>query len=234
MRGVGVIIIGDEILSGKFTDENTPYLARRCRELGLDLRRVVVVPDIVDEIAAEVAAMSPRFDHIFTTGGVGPTHDDVTMRGIAQGFGVGLVRDPTLEGVLRTRLGEACNEPALRMADIPEGSELWWEGQIIWPLVVKDNVLIFPGVPSLLQKKFEGISGRFHGVPVHSARLSTLERETEIAVRLEDAQRRWPSVAIGSYPQFDPSSVTITLDSRDIDALAACLASLRSSLGLMD
>ena len=99
----------------------------------------------------------------------------------------------------------------------------------------KNNSAGAPGrINTLGQKKFEGISGRFHGVPVHSARLSTLERETEIAVRLEGAQRRWPSVAIGSYPQFDPSSVTITLDSRDIDALAACLASLRSSLGLMD
>lgn len=232
MSRIGAVIIGDEILSGKFVDENTPWLAKRCRELGLDLGRVVVVPDVVEVIADEVSRFSAMFDLVVTTGGVGPTHDDVTMRGVAAAFGVGLARHPVLERILREKLADRCNEVALRMADVPEGAELWWEGQHVWPLIAKENVAIFPGIPSLFQKKFEGVSARFTGVPVRSARLTTTEREHDIALRLEAVAARWPMVAIGSYPQIDaePHTVTLTLDSRDGEALEAALEALRAAL----
>lgn len=232
MPTAGVIIIGNEILTGKVTDENTPWLARRCRELGMDLLRVSVIPDELPEIAEEVARFSARFDHVFTTGGVGPTHDDVTMQGVARAFGLALVRHPELERVLRSRLGERCTEAALRMADVPEGSALWWDGEVIWPQVVTRNVCIFPGVPSLLHRKFDAVAARFQGVPVQTRRLETLARETEIADLLTAAAERWPQVAIGSYPHIDvePHSVTITMDSRDLAALERCLEELRASL----
>lgn len=232
MPSAGVIIIGDEILSGKFTDENTPFLARRLRELGVDLRRVSVIPDDIDGIGEEVRRFSGLFDHVFTTGGVGPTHDDVTMEGVARGFGVPVFRHPDLERVLRDKLGEGCTEAALRMAEVPVGATLWWDGEVIWPQVVMGNVVIFPGVPSLLRRKFDAVAARFSGVPVQGRRLTTTAAETAIAHLLSEAQRTWPTVSIGSYPQLDvtPHTVTVTMDSRDPDALAACEARLREAL----
>lgn len=230
MPTVGIIIIGDEILTGKFTDLNTPWLIHRCRELGLDVRRVAIIPDVVPLIAEEVALQSARFDHVFTTGGVGPTHDDVTMAGVAAAFGVTATPHPQLVEILRSKMGDACNEAALRMAEVPEGSDLWWDGDVIWPQVVLRNVVIFPGVPSLLQRKFNAISGRFQGVVMLHERLHTTARETEIALLLGQAQDRWPQVAIGSYPDLDRHTVTVTLDSRDADAMAACAALLRAGL----
>ena len=232
MPTAGVIIIGDEILSGKFTDENTPFLARRLAELGIDLRRVSVIPDEVRGIGEEVRRFAGLFDHVFTTGGVGPTHDDRTMEGVALGFDVPVVRHPELEAILREKLGSGCTEAALRMAEVPRGAALWRDGDMVWPQVVMANVVIFPGVPSLLRKKFDAVAGRFHGVPVSGRRLTTTARETDIAHILSEAQEVWPTVSVGSYPQFDqePHTVTVTMDSRDSDALAACEARLRERL----
>lgn len=232
MPSAGVIIIGNEILSGKITDENTPWLARRCRELGLDLLRVSVIPDELDLVGEEVARFSRLFDHVFTTGGVGPTHDDVTMAGVARGFGLPLRRHPELERVLRERMGADLTEAALRMADVPEGCELWWDGEVIWPQIVCRNVCIFPGVPSLLHRKFDAVAARFQGVRVRTRSLETFARETDIADTLSEAAERWPSVAIGSYPHIDvvPHTVTITMDSRDQASLDACYEALRARL----
>ena len=231
MPAVGAIIIGNEILSGKFADENTPWLIGRCRSLGLDLVRISVIPDVVDGIAEEVARCSAALDFVFTTGGVGPTHDDVTMRGIAAAFGAPLVRHPELAAIIARKLGDRATEAAMRMADVPEGCELWDDG-MIFPLVVMRNVCIFPGVPSLLKRKYDAVAYRFGGVPVSTARLETAAAESDIADRLTAAAARWPTVAIGSYPHLDhkPYTVTIALDSRDPDALAGCLAELRDAL----
>lgn len=228
MPTAGVVIIGNEILSGKFADENTPWLVQRLRALGCDLLRVAVIPDTLADIAAEVAAQSARFDWVFTTGGVGPTHDDLTFAGIAQAFGVPLHHHPDLTAILRAKLGEACNEAALRMAEIPEGSALWWDGGVVYPLVVTRNVCIFPGVPSLLKLKFDKVAHRFAGTPLSVRRLHTHQQESVIADRLTEAAARWPAVAIGSYPRLDevPMRVIVTLESREESALGACAAFL--------
>ena len=225
MASAAIIIIGNEILTGKFADENGPFLIQRLRQLGCDLGRIVVIPDQPEIIAAEVRACSDRFDHVFTTGGVGPTHDDLTLPSIAMAFDVGLHRHPALEAILRRRLGEACNAAALRMADIPEGSELWWDGEVRFPLIVMRNVAIFPGVPALLRLKFEAVAHRYAGVPVRTERLWTDRTEPDIADVMTEAAGRWPVVAIGSYPRFelDPPKVLVTLESRDEDALVACV-----------
>ena len=225
MPTAGVVIIGNEILSGKFADENTPWLVARLRELGTDLHRVTVIPDTIDDIADEVSRQSHRYDWVFTTGGVGPTHDDITYEGVARAFHGGVARHPELEAVLRRKLGEACNHAALRMAEVPEGSDLWWDGEVVYPVVVKRNVVIFPGVPSLLKLKFERIAHRFRGVPLATARLTTQRSEPAIAATLTEAQSRWPMVAIGSYPRLDesPMVVIVTFESRDPDALDACV-----------
>ena len=227
-----VVIIGDEILTGKFRDENSPWLIDRCRDLGIDLRRLAIVPDLVERIADEVATCSAAFDWVFTTGGVGPTHDDVTMAGIARGLGLCLERREELVEVLRERMPEHLTEDALRMADLPQGAALWWEGDIFFPQVVARNVVIFPGVPSLLRLKFDAVAHRFGGQPALSLRLVTTLPESRIAAPLRQAQERWPQVHIGSYPRFEqrPHTVMVILDGRDAGPLAACHAWLAEVL----
>jgi FAD synthetase len=233
MPTAAVVVIGNEILSGKFQDANSPWLAKRCRELGIDLGRIVVIPDDVAVIAEAVERASSNWDTVFTSGGIGPTHDDVTMAGVAVGLGVPLVRHPELEDALRKRMGDRVTPAALRMADVPDGAELWWEGELFFPQVVAANVVIFPGVPKLLRMKFDGVAHRFAGGTAYTTvRLTTTEGESAIAARLDTAQSRFPSVDIGSYPQFNqrPFTVTITMDSRDTTALGACEAWLRGAL----
>lgn len=236
MPTAALVIIGNEILSGKFADENGPYLVPRLRELGCDLGRIVVIPDAPQVIASEVRACSDAFTHVFTSGGVGPTHDDVTFPSVALAFGVPLVRHPTLEAILRDRLGEACNDAALRMAEIPEGADLWWDGLVRYPLVVVRNVAIFPGVPALFKLKFEAVAHRFAGQPMSTERAWTSRTEPEIADCLTEAAGRWPGVAIGSYPRFElvPPRVLVTLESRDADALAASAAFVRAGIADAD
>ena len=229
-----VVVVGDEILSSKVRDENSSWLAMRLRALGIDLRRIAVVPDIEAMIADEVRSSCGQFDLVITTGGVGPTHDDVTLAGVALAFGVPLERHPELAELLQKSL-TGLDDEALRMADLPAGAELWWEGAIRFPLVVVKNVLVFPGVPKLLRIKFDGIAHRLEkGVPVATARLVTTAREPDIALRLRQIQDAHPSVAIGSYPQFEhePHTVTVTVDSRDRTALASAVAALEEALGV--
>lgn len=227
-----LIIIGNEILTGKFADENTPYLVRRLRELGVDLLRVSVIPDVIEVIADEVRRASAAHTWVLTTGGVGPTHDDLTMPGVAAAFGVPVRRHPELVEVLHRHARAPVNEAALRMAEVPEGAELWWDGLVRFPLVVMRNVAVFPGVPALLQLKFEAVAARFGGSPVSVRKLWTLRTEPEIADALTEAAGRWPAVAIGSYPRFElrPARVLVTLESRDLDALDRCAAFLAEHL----
>jgi len=233
MPTAAVVIIGDEILSGKFEDANSPWLAQRCRGLGVDLVRIVTVPDVVDEIADEVRRCVDKADLVFTTGGVGPTHDDLTMAGIAQAFDLPLHRHPELEALVRAYLGDRISDDALRMADVPAGSELLWDGDVRFPLVRVGTVHIFPGVPGLLRLKFDAVAHYFAGEPVRSRRVTTTRSEPAIAGPLRALQDRFPAVSIGSYPQFErrPWTVTLTLDSRDPSELDVCEAALRKLLG---
>ncbi len=232
MTTAAAIIIGDEILTGKFRDENSSWLATEARRIGLDLKRIVVIPDEIDVIAAEVFSSHQTFDFVFTTGGIGPTHDDKTMEGVARAFGEPVVRHGDLETLIRDRMGDRVNEDALRMADVPCGVELWREPGLHFPVVVCRNVVIFPGVPSFFQAKFRAISHRFAGTIVESRQFRTSEKETSIAAILRSAQQQWPSVNIGSYPRFSttPPSVIVTIDGRDIDALTSCFDWLREQV----
>lgn len=227
-----IVVIGDEILTGKYRDENSPWLIDRCRQLGLDLVRIAVVPDVIEQIAEEVDRCRKLADWVFTSGGVGPTHDDLTMSGIAHAFGVGLERRQELVDILTRRFGDALTDDALRMADLPVGADLWWDGEIFFPQVVVANVVIFPGVPGLLRMKFDAICDRLGGIPVHTARLRTSAAEAAIAHTLRLAQERWPQVRIGSYPRYEtrPWTVVVILDSRQPDLLAACRAWLQTQL----
>jgi len=228
-----IVVVGDEVLSGRIEDSNALYLSRRLTDLGVAVRRVAVVPDDVPAIAAEVAAVAPRHTHVLTSGGVGPTHDDVTMEGVAKGLGRPLVRHPEAAAVIEKFYGPHMADAALRMADLPEGAELITNAEIRFPVIRIDNVWVFPGSPHLLQAKFEAVRGHFESSPFAGGVLRVDAAEPEIAAFLQKVQGRFPGVAIGSYPQEPGSPVRLLLTARGKDprAVAACLAALKEGLG---
>jgi molybdenum cofactor synthesis domain-containing protein len=229
----GIVIIGDEILSGKFVEENAAFLIGELRALGVDLRRITVVPDDLEDIAATVVASSARFDHVFTSGGVGPTHDDVTMAAIAHAFGTTVTRHPDLEARVRGYWKEKLADANLRLADVPAGAELVYGKDQIWPVVAYRNVYIMPGVPTLFRRKFIDIRDRFRAVPVTAARVYTDLEEGELAPHLDAVVRDFATVRVGSYPRFSEKDfrVLVTLEGGDGAAVTAAFDALVRSLG---
>ena len=220
-KTAGILVIGNEILSGKTADENSVFLARELRELGVDVRKVSVIPDDTVTIAAEVRSFSGAHDYVFTTGGVGPTHDDLTMEGIAGAFGKKIQRNSQLEVALRGYYPADLVEPNLRMADVPEGARLI-EGPGLWfPVVAIENVFIFPGVPEILRRKFGRIREMFRDAPYHLKEIYLLADEGQIAAILHTVLARFPELLLGSYPYFDERaySIKLTLESKDPDYL---------------
>src|SRR6266571_5114701 len=141
-KTAGIILIGNEILSGKIADANAAYLCRELRRLGVDVRRLTVIPDKVDAIAQEVAASSRAYDLVFTSGGVGLTHDDVTIEGVARAMAVKVVRHERLVAILEGYYGDRLNDAHLKMAETPDGAELVGGAPLRFPTVVMKNVYI--------------------------------------------------------------------------------------------
>lgn len=230
MPTVAAVIIGREILTGKFADENGPFFVRRLRQLGADLKRLVVVDDDLEAIAEEVRRCAARHDHVFTTGGVGPTHDDITLEAIARAFDVPLVLEDRLVDVM-DRFDIPHTEANLRMARLPEGSDLVDGGASSYPIVRCRNVWILPGVPKLMQRKFETIAPRLRGPEIHCTRLLLDVHETDIAEALTAVVALHPAVDIGSYPRFgEEARVILTLESRSESALQAADDALCAAL----
>jgi molybdenum cofactor synthesis domain-containing protein len=228
----GIIVIGNEILSGKVTDTNSSYLCKELRTLGVDVERISVIPDEISVIADEVRSQSAGFDFVFTSGGVGPTHDDLTLDGVARAFGEELVLNTALAGRIERAQGKPANESQLKMAKIPSGAVLVDAGDLWFPVIIVKNVHIFPGIPSLLQKKFESVRERFRGVPFRLRRVYLTRRESEIAAVLNGVLSDFPQVLMGSYPRTGSEEffVMITLESRDEDYLKRSLDELLARL----
>src|SRR5262245_41626520 len=153
-KTAGIVIIGNEVLSGKTQDINSHFFCTELRQLGVEVQKISTIPDEIELIGEEVAGFSKRFDWVFTSGGVGPTHDDVTIDGIAHGFGLKVVRHPDIEQRMRRRLGSDVNEARLRMANVPEGAELLATEALFAPIVKIHNVFIFPGIPKYSRNAF--------------------------------------------------------------------------------
>ncbi len=228
-----IVVIGDEILSGKFTEENAAFLIGELRALGVELRRICVIPDDADDIAATVAEAASRYTWVFTSGGVGPTHDDVTIAAVARALGTDVVRDPDLEARLRAYWGAAIAPANLRLADVPRGATLVWGESTTWPVVTCGNVHILPGVPKLFRKKFLDIRERFRAAPVALARLWIAREEGELAPDLDAVVAAHPTVKLGSYPRFDEPefSVIITLEGAEAAAVIAATDALAARVG---
>jgi molybdenum cofactor synthesis domain-containing protein len=228
MPTAGIVIIGDEILSGKFVEENAAFLIGELRVLGVDLRRITVVPDILDDIAATVTHAADRYDHVFTSGGVGPTHDDITMAAIALGFGTTVVRHPELEAKVRGYWKDQLADANLRLAEVPQGAVLVYGATDVWPVVSYRNVYILPGVPALFRRKFVDIRDRFRAEPVIAARLYLDIEEGELAPHLSAVVATYASVRIGSYPRFSERDfrVMATLEGPDAAEVVAAFEAL--------
>lgn len=228
MPTAGILIIGNEILSGKVVDENSPYLCKELRSLGVDVERILTIPDEVDLIAREVKSMSDAYDHVFTSGGIGPTHDDLTIEAVAQAFGRELELCESIYARLRRGDGQSPNESQTKMAMIPSGASLLDSGDLWFPLVVIENVFVFPGVPELFRKKFDSSRERFRGVPFALRRVYVTVHESDIAQDLHDLLGEFPDLLLGSYPKIAEVSfrVMLTLESRDTDYLQRAFDSL--------
>jgi molybdenum cofactor synthesis domain-containing protein len=235
-KTAGIIVIGNEILSGKTRDENSPYLTHELRVLGVDVRKVSVIPDELDLISSEVRQFSRSFDYVFTTGGVGPTHDDLTMEGIAAAFGRRIMRNADLEASLRHFYSPQLIDGNLRMADIPEGSRLVGVQGLWFPVVSVENVYIFPGVPEILQRKFQRIKETFRGSPFHLREIFLNADEGQIAAALHRLLADFPDLLLGSYPYFDNPvySIKLTLESKDPAYVESAYAQLIASLASID
>lgn len=228
----GILIIGNEILSGKIQDTNSPYLCRELRALGVEVKRVSVIPDDVEIIAAEAAIFSAAYDIVITTGGVGPTHDDVTVEGIAKGLGRGVISHPELEGLLKQLYAGQLNSARLRLAKVPEGAELFGQPDLGFPVVILKNIYIFPGVPEILRQKFDGIKERFRETPFFLKKVFVTTGESSIAEHLDALMREYPALLLGSYPALHNPDyrVTLTLESKDPAYLDSALSRLISLL----
>jgi FAD synthetase len=230
-KTAGIIIIGDEILSGKIQDYNAFFMAKELWSHGIQLHRISVIPDLVDEIAEEVRNYSHRFDYVFTSGGIGPTHDDVTIEGISRAFKVNTVVDRTLREILEKKLGTLTSEQ-LKMTEVPDCEELLGVDNLSFPLIKFNNVFIFPGIPELLRKKFHAIEKIFNEPQIKLKKVYLLEAESDIAPVLKGVLQKFKDVKIGSYPVMNISdySVIVTLESLDNASLSRALEELVENL----
>ena len=228
------LIIGNEILSGKVAERNIFVMARELFALGVELRRVVVCPDEIPIIARDLNVLRAEHDVVITSGGVGPTHDDVTMKAVAHAFEVGLERAPEYETLLRAHHGDKTTEMHLRMADVPSGSRLISTKEIPWPTVVKGNVYVFPGVPEIFKLKFGVMrdelkhTGRFFSHAVYI----DLD-EASLAPLLDTLAAEHTEVAIGSYLFWGTGSdyrTKLTVDGRDAAAVKRCFEHMLSGI----
>jgi molybdenum cofactor synthesis domain-containing protein len=231
-----VLVIGDEILSGRTKDRNIGYIADHCTAIGIQLKEVRIVPDEEAEIVAAVNALRARFDYVFTTGGIGPTHDDITADSVAKAFCVGIDVDPRALALLKPyyeRRGLEITPGRLRMARIPHGADLVENSISIAPGFMLDNVIVLAGIPNVMQVMLDAVTSRLRtGRKMHSEPIDLNQPEGAIAELFGEHQKAFPSVAMGSYPTLrDGRPCTqLVLRSTDPALLADALAGLKAKL----
>ena len=232
LKTAGIIIIGNEILSGKVRDDNSFYLASELRTLGVDVRKISVIPDEIELIGRETVEFSRRYDFVFTSGGVGPTHDDVTMEGISAGFGVDLVENSEIREFLCSRYKSDLNNAIIKMTMVPEGSKVSCSENMRFPLISFENIYIFPGIPEYIRKKFPLIKEIFRSTAFNLKRLYLNCHEAEIADILNKVVEGHKDVAFGSYPILGEPDyrVIITAESKFNDHLEKSLDELLDKL----
>jgi molybdenum cofactor synthesis domain-containing protein len=229
-----ILVIGDEILSGRTKDKNIGYIAEYLTNIGVDIREVRVVPDIEDEIVTALNALRHRYTYVFTTGGIGPTHDDITADCVAKAFGVSIDVDPRAKALLLTRIAEKdMNEARLRMARIPAGADLILNKVSAAPGFRIGNVHVMAGVPSIMQAMLDEVAPTLRtGVKMLSETVRANCREGDIGTELGAIAKAHPDVMIGSYPFQDDGrpNTNIVVRSRDAQKLAAAKTAVENML----
>ncbi|CAN5132500.1 competence/damage-inducible protein A [soil metagenome] len=229
-----VLLIGDEILSGRTKDKNLGFIADYLTALGIDLKEARIVPDIEAEIVAAVNALRWRYTYVFTTGGIGPTHDDITADAVGKAFNVPVGHDPQAVEILLSHfkaIGREPNEARLRMARVPQGAILIDNPVSKAPGFQIGNVFVMAGIPKIMQAMMEALSPRLHhGTPVISRSVTVGGGEGDVAKPLGDIQAQYPAVVIGSYPFEGPDgfSTTLVLRSRDETVLQQAFDAVKS------
>jgi molybdenum cofactor synthesis domain-containing protein len=226
-----LIVIGDEILSGRTQDKNIAQVASWLGLQGIRLKEVRVIPDVTEAIAASVNTLRAAHDYLFTTGGIGPTHDDITVDAIAEALGVGVVVHPDaraiLQGYYETRGG--LTDARLRMARVPEGADLIPNRYTGAPGIRIANIFIMAGVPAITAGMLDALSGTLEGgAPLLSETIGCWVQESEVALLLGDTEKAHPGCQIGSYPFWRDgrTGANFVIRSTDADELAACTREL--------
>lgn len=233
MRTAAALIIGNELLSGKIADSNVVVLARALRSLGVVFRRVVMVLDEIDVIAHEVRTLASTHDFLFTSGGVGPTHDDVTIDAVARAFGVEAVASPPMVQMLKDYYGDRLMEGHLRMARVPDGARLASKPHMPWPAIIMQNVWVLPGVPEIFQAKMPLVRELIGSdKPFISLAVYTTLDEGTLKPMLDQVVRDHSDVEIGSYPRWGGNDyrTKLTFDGLDAERVRAARDAFASSL----
>lgn len=232
-----LLVIGDEILSGRTKDKNIGYIAEYLTTIGIDLKEVRVVPDEEPEIVSALNALRPRYTYVFTTGGIGPTHDDITAECVAKAFGVPINYDPRAVKIMTERVaatGGVMNEARMRMTRIPAGAELVHNRVSAAPGFWIGNVIVMAGVPHIMQTMLEYVTPKLKtGVKMLSESVRADCREGDIGTELGEIAKQHPDVVIGSYPFMDDKiggNTNVVVRSRDPQKLAAAKAAVEDML----
>jgi molybdenum cofactor synthesis domain-containing protein len=232
-----ILVIGDEILSGRTKDKNIGYIAEYLTNIGIDLKEVRVVSDDEKEIVDALNALRQRYTYVFTTGGIGPTHDDITADSVAKAFGVSIDVDPRARRIMEERFaarGVEMNEARLRMARIPAGADLVENKQSGAPGFKIGNVIVMAGVPSIMQAMLDAATPMLKtGVKMLSETIKGDVREGDIGTELGEIAKAHPNVSIGSYPFFDDKSgpnTNLVIRARDAAHIAAAAADVEAML----
>jgi molybdenum cofactor synthesis domain-containing protein len=232
-----LLVIGDEILSGRTKDKNIGHIAEYLTAIGIDLKEVRVVPDEEPEIVGALNAMRARYDYLFTTGGIGPTHDDITADCVAKAFGVGIGFHPQAVAIMRERVaqtGGEMNEARMRMTRVPAGAELVLNKVSGAPGFWLDNVIVMAGVPHIMQIMLEYVTPKLRtGAKMLSETVRADCREGDIGTELGEVAKAHPQVVIGSYPFMDENRVGnthIVVRARDPHMLAAAKGAVETML----
>ena len=232
-----VVVIGNEVLSGRVQDLNVHFLAGRLKQQGIRLREVRIIADVQQTIIDTVNTLRAQHDYVFTTGGIGPTHDDITAQSMAAALGVALERNERAVALLSEYYADRINEGRLRMANIPAGAELLDNPVSFAPGFRLENVYVLPGVPSIMQAMYDTFKHTLAGGrPVRSRTVNAFIPESVVATGLAAIQERHPEVEIGSYPyvreqRFGCALVTRAVEASRLQAVVEEIASLVRELG---
>jgi molybdenum cofactor synthesis domain-containing protein len=232
-----VLVIGDEILSGRTKDKNIGYIADHLTAIGIQLKQVRIVPDEEAEIVSAVNALRARYTYVFTTGGIGPTHDDITADCVAKAFDASIDVDPRALAIMKPyyeRRGLELTPARLRMARLPQGSELVENSVSIAPGFKMDNVIVMAGIPNIMQVMLDAVTPKLKtGRKMLSETIELLRPEGEIAEMFGTHQQDFPDVPMGSYPFVRDSrtyGTQLVLRSTDAERLAAAVSGLKAKL----